>query len=86
MPERKYLTRKQAAEYLGISVKTLGRRVNIEKKIPVYADGAFVRFSLADLDAYMDSLRIVPQAQSEINPYQTLRKVRRPAIKEEKLV
>lgn len=49
------LTKRQAAEYLAISEKTLDRRVQAGD-IPAYREGARqVMFKRSDLEAYADS-------------------------------
>lgn len=54
-PQRGLLSREQAAEYLSISVRSFDRIVASES-IPRKRIGCILRFSLQDLNKYIDSL------------------------------
>lgn len=58
-PEQKYLSFEQAVEYLKTTERSLADRVRA-REIPHIKDGKFTKFSREDLDAYMESRRIVP--------------------------
>jgi len=59
--ERKLLTSKEAAQYLGISLSFL-RKMMMNRIIPMYKpNGKLCYFDPADLDAYLTSVRIYPQ-------------------------
>ena len=49
----------QAAEYLGISVRTLYRLID-QGRIPAYAIGRVYRVKRDDLDAFLESARVEP--------------------------
>lgn len=56
--ERKLLTSKEAAKYLGISLSFL-RKMMMNRIIPMYKpNGKLCYFDPADLDAYLTSVRI----------------------------
>jgi excisionase family DNA binding protein len=58
-PEQKYLSFEQAVEYLKTTERSLADRVRA-REIPHIKDGKFTKFRREDLDAYMESRRIVP--------------------------
>lgn len=58
-PEQKYLSFEQAVEYLKTTERSLADRVRA-REIPHIKDGKFTKFKREDLDAYMESRRIVP--------------------------
>ena len=58
-PEQKYLSFEQAVEYLKTTERSLADRVR-SREIPHIKDGKFTKFKREDLDAYMESRRIVP--------------------------
>ena len=63
--ERKLLTSKEAAKYLGISLSYL-RKLMMNRVIPMYKpNGKLCYFEPVDLDAYLTSVRIA--SQDEIN-------------------
>lgn len=59
--QRKLLTSKEAAQYLGISLSFL-RKMMMNRIIPMYKpNGKICYFDPADLDAYLTSVRIASQ-------------------------
>jgi excisionase family DNA binding protein len=48
-----WLTIAQAARYLGISEKTIRRRIDA-RDIPVFRDGGIIRIKRSDLDRYIN--------------------------------
>ena len=57
--DRKYLAVPEAADYLGTSVRFI-RRLVAERRIAFHKAGSHVRFSVGDLDAYMQAGRVEP--------------------------
>ena len=56
-PAKRYLTTREAGEYLGKSDATMRAHANTttpDDFIPAIRDGKFLRFDIRDLDAYMD--------------------------------
>ncbi len=53
--ERKYLSTKEAAEYLGVAVGTLEQWRFRRKKLPFYKLAKLVLYRKADLDAFIES-------------------------------
>jgi excisionase family DNA binding protein len=68
--QSQYLTVEQAAEYLNVSVRFI-RRLVAERRVPFHKAGTRVRFSVADLDAFMLAGRVEP-----ITPASVLRDMR----------
>lgn len=62
--ERRYLTRSEAAEYLGMAVRTFSREV--APNVPRYRPGdSRPRYRREDLDAFMQGgLEVPPQADT----------------------
>lgn len=58
-PEQRYLSFEQAVVYLKTTERSLADRVR-SREIPHIKDGKFTKFRREDLDAYMESRRIVP--------------------------
>lgn len=58
-PEQKYLSFEQAVEYLKTTERSLADRVRA-REIPYIKDGKFTKFKREDLDAYMESRRVMP--------------------------
>jgi excisionase family DNA binding protein len=58
-PEQRYLSFEQAVDYLKTTERSLADRVRA-REIPHIKDGKFTKFRREDLDAYMESRRIVP--------------------------
>ena len=59
--QRKLLTSKEAAQYLGISLSFL-RKMMMNRIIPMYKpNGKLCYFDPSDLDAYLTSVRIASQ-------------------------
>ena len=58
-PEQRYLSFEQAVVYLKTTERSLADRVRA-REIPHIKDGKFTKFRREDLDAYMESRRIVP--------------------------
>lgn len=59
--QRKLLTSKEAAQYLGISLSFL-RKMMMNRIIPMYKpNGKLCYFDPADLDAYLTSVRIASE-------------------------
>jgi excisionase family DNA binding protein len=63
----------KAAEYLGISVRTLYRLMD-EGRIPAYEMGRVYRLKRADLDAFLESARVRPGTLAHLHtpPRRTL--------------
>lgn len=63
LQNRKLMTSKEAAEYLGLSLSYF-RKMMMRRVIPMFKPGGKVCFfDQADLDAYMQSVRISSQAE-----------------------
>lgn len=58
-PQEEYLSFDQAVIYLKTTKRALADRVRA-REIPYIKDGKFIKFRREDLDAYMESRRIVP--------------------------
>lgn len=58
-PADPYLSFEQAVVYLKTTERSLADRVR-SREIPHIKDGKFTKFKREDLDAYMESRRIVP--------------------------
>ena len=58
-PEQRYLSFEQAVVYLKTTERSLADRVRA-REIPHIKDGKSTKFKREDLDAYMESRRIVP--------------------------
>ena len=58
-PAEPYLSFEQAVVYLKTTERSLADRVR-SREIPHIKDGKFTKFKREDLDAYMESRRIVP--------------------------
>lgn len=72
--QRKLLTSKEAAEYLGISLSFL-RKMMMNRIIPMYKpNGKLCYFDPADLDAYLTSVRISSQDEIRERANEYLRK------------
>lgn len=58
---QKWLNKEQAAEYLGISMRSLRRLCepdeNGERRLPFYKPNARTMFKVEDLDAYMEKCK-----------------------------
>lgn len=72
--ERKLLTSKEAAKYLGISLSFL-RKMMMNRIIPMYKpNGKLCYFDPEDLDAYLTSVRIASQDEIRERANEYLRK------------
>lgn len=60
---KKLLSIQEAAEYTGFTVRYL-RRLIFELRVPYHKDRHRVWFAPADLDAYVESMRIGPADDS----------------------
>ena len=58
-PEQRYLSFEQAVVYLKTTERSLADRVR-SREIPHIKDGKFTKFKREDLDAYMESRRVMP--------------------------
>lgn len=56
-----WLSRKQAAEYMQISVPTLARWAMLEIGVPFSKFGGVVRYKKSDCDDFMDSHKVTAQ-------------------------
>lgn len=65
MNEDKYLSQPQAANYLGMSVATIQRRI-ADGTLPAYRSGHMVRVKLSDLEAMMTQIQPEPAAASQL--------------------
>lgn len=57
MPEKRYYTVREAADYLGKGMTAMRAHANTQNPddfIPAIHDGRIVKFDVRDLDAYMD--------------------------------
>ena len=63
---RRLLTVEEAAEYSGLSVRYL-RRLIFERRVAYHKDKRRVWLAQADLDAYMNSLRVEPQGDPALS-------------------
>lgn len=57
-PQEKYLSFDQAVVYLKTTKRSLSERVRA-REIPYIKDGKFIKFRRKDLDAYMESRRVM---------------------------
>lgn len=65
MQEKKFLTSKEAAEYLGFSLSYF-RKLMMRRAIPMYKpSGKLCFFDIADLDTFRQSVRIASQEEIE---------------------
>jgi excisionase family DNA binding protein len=60
-----YLTVDQAADYMNVSVRFI-RRLVAERRIPFHKAGVLVRFSVADLEAFMLAGRVEPITSASV--------------------
>ena len=68
MEHRKHLlTAREAAEYLAISLDTLGRMDKQGQLVPFRTPGGHRRYSLAMLDEYLEGSRRRPSATTSLN-------------------
>ena len=58
-PAEPYLSFEQAVAYLKTTKRSLADRVRA-REIPYIKDGKFIKFRRKDLDAYMESRRVMP--------------------------
>lgn len=58
-PQEEYLSFEQAVVYLKTKKRPLADRVRA-REIPYIKDGKFIKFRRKDLDAYMESRRVMP--------------------------
>lgn len=58
-PQEEYLSFAQAVVYLKTTERSLADRVRA-REIPHIKDGKFTKFKREDLDAYMESRRVMP--------------------------
>ena len=58
-PQEEYLSFDQAVVYLKTTKRALADRVRA-REIPYIKDGKFIKFRRKDLDAYMESRRVMP--------------------------
>ena len=58
-PQEEYLSFDQAVVYLKTTKRALADRVRA-REIPYIKDGKFIKFLRKDLDAYMESRRVMP--------------------------
>lgn len=72
--QRKLLTSKEAAQYLGISLSFL-RKMMMNRIIPMYKpNGKLCYFDPEDLDSYLTSVRISSQDEIKARANEYLRK------------
>jgi excisionase family DNA binding protein len=57
-PQEEYLSFDQAVVYLKTTKRSLSERVRA-REIPYIKDGKFIKFRRKDLDAYMESRRVM---------------------------
>ena len=58
-PQEEYLSFDEAVVYLKTTKRSLADRVRA-REIPYIKDGKFIKFRREDLDAYMESRRVMP--------------------------
>lgn len=58
-PQEEYLSFEQTVVYLKTTKRSLAERVRA-REIPYIKDGKFIKFRRKDLDAYMESRRVMP--------------------------
>lgn len=58
-PQEEYLSFDEAVVYLKTTKRSLADRVRA-REIPYIKDGKFIKFRRKDLDAYMESRRVMP--------------------------
>lgn len=56
--QKRYLSEKQTADYIGLSVKTLQRMRLSGKGMPFIKAGARVLYDICDLNAYMNERKV----------------------------
>jgi len=61
----RYLSVAEAAEYLSTSVRFV-RRLVAERRVAFHKVGKFVRFAVADLDAFVAAGRVEPVSISDV--------------------
>lgn len=59
MPDREWMGTKEAAEAVGVTLRTLYRLID-DGKIPAYQIGRVIRVLRSDIESYLDSVRISP--------------------------
>ena len=60
----RYLTRQEAAEFLGLKPQTLNNWATTRKHLPVYKiGGRCVRYKLSDLQRFMEKRCLVPASE-----------------------
>ncbi len=62
-----WVSTKAAAEYLGITPRTLYRLVD-EGQLPAYKFGRVLRLKQADVDAFVESARVEPGTLKHLYP------------------
>ena len=62
-PKKKYMTMKEAAEYINCKTTCMRSRVNAGE-IPYIRDGHKIQFSVDDLDAYMMAHRVMSDEEA----------------------
>ena len=65
---RQFLTKKELAEYLGLSVFTIDSWVSERREIPFIKMGKRVMFDLADVRQWVEKNRFVPLSLRELPP------------------
>ena len=63
---KRLLTAREAADYLGISVATLGRMDKEGQLVPFRTPGGHRRYSLTTLDEYLEGSRRHPSAVTSL--------------------
>ncbi len=58
-PDRRLVDLPTLAEYLGVTERHI-RRLVAERRIPFYKWGHFLRFDLAEIDAWLATHRVAP--------------------------
>ncbi len=64
---KRLLTAREAAEYLAISLDTLGRMGKVGQLVPFRTPGGHRRYSLAMLDEYLEGSRRRSPATTSLN-------------------
>ena len=68
MPARvRWLSTKEAATRLGVTLRSLYRFID-DGDLPAYKFGRVIRLKEADVDAYIESCRIVPGDLGHLHP------------------
>jgi len=57
---RQFLTKKELAEYLGLSIFTIDSWVSERREIPYIKMGRRVKFDLSDIQLWVENNKVIP--------------------------